>query len=155
MQALKNIAQLKSLKTSQLPKRVAEEIFPLFQRYIQKEYHIAIGVSSGVDSMCLSNLLILRYRQKKYPLSHIHIIHCNHKFRTQSEQEERYIQQYFEGANIHISHRNKKEKSDENSLRNRRYQCFDHVMQENNISLLFLGHHLEDRIESTFFNTMR
>jgi tRNA(Ile)-lysidine synthase len=105
--------------------------------------------------MCLAILLILRHYKKNYPLTNIHIIHCNHKIRTQSEAEEAHIQQFFKGTTLHTFHRNTNEKADENSLRKRRYQCFYQVLQKNNISLLLLGHHLEDRIESTLLNCIR
>lgn len=138
MQVLQNIQALQYLKKSDLPKRTLREIFPIFEQYIPKNDNIAIAVSSGVDSMCLASLLIFRFQQNKFPLSNIHIIHCNHKLRTQSEEEEQYVKQFFEGTNIHIFHRDKKEKADEKSLRNRRYQCFSQTLEQENINILFL-----------------
>jgi tRNA(Ile)-lysidine synthase len=138
MQALQNIQALQDISKSSLPTRMIEEVFPIFEQQIQSNESIAIGVSSGVDSMCLANLLITRYYKKNYPIKHIHIIHCNHKIRPQSEQEEKYIQQFFKGTNIHIFHRNMEGKTDEKSLRNRRYECFNTILQEKNIPILFL-----------------
>jgi tRNA(Ile)-lysidine synthase len=47
-------------------------------------------------------------------------------------------------------------KTTEKALRERRYQCFtSSFMKGKKEEFLMLGHHLEDRIESTFLNTIR
>ncbi len=191
MQMLENIKPLQHIKKSDLPKRVVEEVFPIFQQHIStplvrapheaplfsgvplhsgsagresspdqvgtEGFHpIAIAVSSGVDSMTLATLFILRSHQNKFPLKNIHIIHCNHNIRKQSAPEAEFIQTFFKGCTIHIPpKRNKNLPKDEKALRQRRYQCFQKILKKNAIQTLFLGHHLEDRIESTFLNCIR
>ncbi|MDR0282965.1 MAG: tRNA lysidine(34) synthetase TilS [Candidatus Peribacteria bacterium] len=171
MQVLQNIKPLQHIKKSDLPKRVVEEVFPLFEHHISTPFRkggslnqvgtrrgrpIAIAVSSGVDSMTLATLFILRSYQNQLPLKNIHIIHCNHNIRKQSTQEAEFIQTFFKGCTIHIPpKRNKYFPKDEKTLRQRRYQCFQKILKENAIQTLLLGHHLEDRIESTFLNCIR
>ena len=155
MQVLPHYISLNKIQKQDLPLRVTEEIFPIFETTIKKEYTIAIGVSSGIDSMTLITLIIIRHYLKKYPLNHIHIIHCNHHIRKQSDEEQTFIQTFFKGLHIHTFKKDKKLKTDEKTLRQRRYQCFENITQQENIPFLFLGHHLEDRIESSFLNLMR
>jgi tRNA(Ile)-lysidine synthase TilS/MesJ len=105
MQELQNISQLKNIKKSDLPTRVSEEIFPIFETLITPEIEIAVGVSSGVDSMTVACLLLLRYEENHWDWKNIHIVHCNHKLRKQSEIEEQFMQDFFEGIPLHIYHR--------------------------------------------------
>ncbi|MDR2190092.1 MAG: hypothetical protein LBP53_02670 [Candidatus Peribacteria bacterium] len=60
MQELSHFSALQQIKKADLPSRVLNEIFPVFEQVLSKEPHAMIGVSSGVDSMTLACLLILR-----------------------------------------------------------------------------------------------
>jgi len=106
--------------------------------------------------MVLASLIAWRYLHKNIALKQIHIIHCNHNIRTQSKQEEKFIKTFFSACSVHVPPpRRKSANTDEKFLRERRYACFQKVLNQENINLLFLGHHLEDRIETTLLNSMR
>jgi tRNA(Ile)-lysidine synthase TilS/MesJ len=95
MQGLSHVTALKNIKKADLPSRVLEEVFPIFETVISSEMELVIGVSGGVDSMTLACLLILRWYDKKFPFQHLHIVHCNHQIRKQSEKEAEYISMFF------------------------------------------------------------
>ncbi|MDR0859846.1 MAG: hypothetical protein LBO09_02440 [Candidatus Peribacteria bacterium] len=105
MSASTTFSPLLQIPIKKLPPRVITEVFPIFENVLTPETHVAIGVSSGVDSMSVACLLIIRYAHKNFPLSHLHIIHCNHKLRKQSEVEEQFMQDFFKGIPLHVYHR--------------------------------------------------
>jgi tRNA(Ile)-lysidine synthase TilS/MesJ len=95
MQTFSPFDPFNTLKKAELPSRVVEEVYPIFERVLAPELDVIIGVSSGVDSMAVVCLLALRYVQRQRPLTHLHIVHCNHKIRKQSEIEAAFIQAFF------------------------------------------------------------
>jgi tRNA(Ile)-lysidine synthetase-like protein len=150
--------QLINIKKSDLPKWVSEEVFPIFDQVMRPEMQVRIGVSTGVDSMVLASLLLIWCQQNTFPQQQIHILHCNHKLRMQSENEVAYVQEFFAGLHVQIFERSDMIAQTENDLREWRYRCFSvDLMDEVPLEqcVLFLGHHLEDRIESTFLNCIR
>lgn len=79
---------------------------------------------------------------------------CDHNTRENTQNEIKLVQSYsqensfftekYEGANF-----------DENSLRDWRHNIFINHCKANNCKILLLGHHLDDRIETTFLNINR
>ncbi|MBQ7074728.1 tRNA lysidine(34) synthetase TilS [bacterium] len=134
-----------------------QRVFQKFDQYLDSQIGLTIGVSGGVDSMSLICLLLVWFQQKQYPLERIHIVHCNHKIRLESETEAQYLKVFFHGLNFFYFERKEKKnlKEDENTLRKRRYECFYHVCKNEIAPILLTGHHLEDRIETSFLNSMR
>ena len=116
---------------------------------------IILATSWWADSMLVAILILYFYQKNKLNLSNIHIAHCNHKIRQESEIEAKFMMKFFSGLNIYIYERDKKLAEDENSLRNRRYSQFSSLQKSTKSSYIFLGHHLNDRVESTFLNLMR
>ena len=94
------------------------------------------------------------YYINKLNFNNIHIAHCNHKIRKESEDEAKFMSDYFSGLDFHLYER-QWWKEDENSLRNRRYSQFSSLQKSTKASYIFLGHHLNDRVESTLLNLMR
>ncbi|MDR2540284.1 MAG: tRNA lysidine(34) synthetase TilS [Candidatus Peribacteria bacterium] len=169
MSATTALPQLLQIPITDLPIRVKKEVFPIFKQTLTPETHIAIGVSSGCDSMTLICLLLLYYQQQKRDLKYLHILHCNHKIRKQSEIEADYLTKFFSSIDLQIFERSSNLLTTEKALREWRYSCFRQACEEFPLpkenapergkgfqtALLFLGHHLEDRIESTFLNCIR
>jgi tRNA(Ile)-lysidine synthase len=95
------------------------------------------------------------YHINKLEFNNIHVAHCNHKIRKESEDEAKFMSDFFSGLDFHLYERDKSLPEDENSLRNRRYSQFSSLQKSTKSSYIFLGHHLNDRVESTFLNLMR
>jgi tRNA(Ile)-lysidine synthase TilS/MesJ len=125
MQELSHFSALQKIQKADLPSRVLEEVFPIFETIISPEMELVIGVSSGVDSMTLACLLILRWYDKKFLFQHLHIVHCNHQIREQSKKEAAYISTFFAGMEVQIFERPAPIKTTEKALREWRYQCFN------------------------------
>lgn len=125
------------------------------KEFIGPQTKFAVGVSGGVDSMFLSTLLRQFMQKKSYDISHITFIHLNHKVRKISDDEENFIRSFFPSSQISLVRRTSKESPTEANLRNRRYKTFKTIMQKKHINLIFLGHHFDDRVETTFLNLLR
>ena len=104
--------------------------------------------------MVVASQILYFYHKNRLNINRIHIAHCNHKIRPESEIEAKFMADFFSGLDFHLYERlwwNE----DENSLRNRRYFQFSSLQKSTKASYIFLGHHLNDRVESTFLNLMR
>lgn len=126
-----------------------------FSQYISPEDHIAVAVSGGPDSMFLSVALYNFFVQHTYNLNHLIFIHLNHNVRDESTQELKLIKQRFQGTELEVVTRPKTLKASENDLRKRRYQAFLDIMNKRWISKIFLGHHFDDRVETSLLNLVR
>ena len=120
-----------------------------------KDKHIILAVSWGADSMLVACEILYFYYINKLDFNNIHVAHCNHKIRKESEDEAKFMSDFFSGLDFHLYERDKSLPEDENSLRNRRYSQFSSLQKSTKSSYIFLGHHLNDRVESTFLNLMR
>ncbi|WP_167387302.1 tRNA lysidine(34) synthetase TilS [Apilactobacillus quenuiae] len=136
-----------------------ENFFDLISQkhWWNNDEYVVIGVSAGVDSMCLL------YLMKSLPIAlrpNIIVAHVNHKLRTQSEIEEQYIKQFCKQNNLQLEvgiwH-----KSDhpingiENAARNFRYDFFQSVMEKYNAKKLLTAHHLNDQAETIIMKLIR
>ncbi|MBO7504644.1 hypothetical protein J6T66_00235 [bacterium] len=105
--------------------------------------------------MLVAIQILYFYRKNELDLSKIHIAHCNHKIRPESEDEAKFMSDFFSGLDFHLYERDTSLPEDENSLRNRRYSQFSSLQKSTKSSYVFVGHHLNDRVESTFLNLLR
>lgn len=126
-----------------------------FSQYISKNEIIAVWVSGGPDSMFLSCALYNFFIQNNYSIKNLVFIHLNHGIRSESIQESELLQQRFHGTTLVICSRQKTLKKTENELRKRRYQMFLDTMNKYKIDKIFLGHHFDDRVETSMLNMIR
>ena len=138
-----------------------KEIFTFFDHYFWdiswvEHPKIAVAVSWWSDSMFLSHL-ILSYREERWlSTDYLYFLHCNHKVRKESDEEEKFLNQFFKGYHFISSQReNWKENITEENLINRRYEQFNSFFSKEGINFLLLWHNLTDRIETTFMNMIR
>lgn len=140
---------------------IPKNIFTILQKYISKDSKIIIWLSWWSDSMFLALLLYHFFVEKSYPLHHLVFVHCNHGIRKESLQEENFVKYFFAGTSLKIVRRDewpvrrKNIKLTEEYLRNWRYTQFRDIAHTTWASFLVLGHHLDDRIESTFLHLLR
>jgi tRNA(Ile)-lysidine synthase len=105
--------------------------------------------------MIVASQILYFYWKNKLNFQNIHIAHCNHKIRPESEDEAKFMSEIFSDLDFHLFERKDLKNNDENSLRNRRYSQFSSLQKSTKSEFVFLGHHLNDRVESTFLNLMR
>ena len=115
---------------------------------------VVIGVSTGVDSMVLLDLMT------KYTNALVTIAHVNHGKRSASIAEEEYICSYAKENNLdcfvyHIKKEEIKDGNFQEEARNIRYRFFKDIMINQKAPILLLAHHLNDDIETILFRLNR
>jgi tRNA(Ile)-lysidine synthase len=118
---------------------------------------ILVGVSGGKDSMALADCLI-RLGQP------IIIAHCNFGLRgEESDDDERFVTEYFTNRSIPVRaqtfptrpYAESQGISIEMAARDLRYEWFEAVRRELTCSVIAVGHHLDDSIETGLINLIR
>ncbi len=108
-----------------------------------KNSPVIVGVSYGVDSMVTLHQLSLVY-------SEIHVVHINHHQREASFDEERLLKEYCQKNNFYFHkfdfyyHKG----NFQNAARLFRYNCYREIYERVGAKQLFLGHHLQDVVET-------
>jgi len=111
--------------------------------------------------MVLATLFLSQLEILGIPLTNVIIIHLHHGIRTQSDTELEQIISFFSPLfpELKLITRHKSTttapKSTEQALRKRRYTQFADIASEHKLDLLMTGHHLNDRVESTFLHLLR
>jgi len=112
----------------------------------------ALGVSGGVDSMCLLYWL--------YEIgADVVCLHVNHRLRPEADIETEYVQNVCKKLNIPCQifywDGEKPENGLEAAAREARYQMMTDFCHENNIEYLLTAHQSDDQIETFLMNLSR
>ncbi len=116
---------------------------------------IVVGVSGGPDSMAL--LFILNEFKKKMDLN-IVCAHVNHCQRIESNEEEKYVEDYCKCNNIIfecIKVTSWGDDNFENEARSVRYNFFDELVNNYSAKYLMTAHHADDLIETILMRIVR
>lgn len=131
--------------------KLIDEIFDKYSISIANK-KVVIGVSTGVDSMVLLHLL----KQKNLEII---VCHVNHKKRLESDIEEEYIKDYCKENNLKLYIKSLEgynfTSNFQEEARDIRTKFFYDVMEKENSQFLFLAHHLNDDIETSFMRIIR
>lgn len=134
--------------------KLQKKLTPLFESLELEDKDIILAISWWADSMIVASQILYYFWKHELNLNKVHIAHCNHKIRPESEDEAKFLSEFFSGLDFHLYER-QWWNEDENSLRNRRYSQFSSLQESTKSEFVFLGHHLNDRVESTFLNLLR
>ncbi|ACO04445.1 MAG TPA: tRNA(Ile)-lysidine synthetase [Persephonella sp.] len=115
---------------------------------------ILVAFSGGIDSTVLTYLLI-KFRDH-LKISDIYLAHLNHSLRKESDEDQRFCEDFAKKYGLEIftkkvdikSLAEKEKKSIEQKAREERYSFFRKVMEERSINRLATGHHLSDLVET-------
>ena len=128
------------------------ELLKPYLKKTNKTYYVAL--SGGVDSFVLLNEL-LKIREN-YDLK-LSAIHVNHNIQKDSLKWKNFCSEFCRKNRIKYFSRTLRKKTDfsnlEKKLRDERYKIFESILDKN--SILFMGHHLDDTIETFFLRSMR
>lgn len=129
------------------------------EKYYNKDESIILACSSGPDSM----FLLYKIFETEYKKNLV-ICYFNHKTRPETEDEELFLEKLCKKENIAFEtafcdfekiQRLYPSKSFEELAREKRYQFFDAICNIYKIDKVITAHHLDDRIETFFFNLSR
>ena len=131
------------------------KLIKAFDLYVMSP-KIAIAVSGGIDSMVLMNLAKI---SKKIKSKNIHIIVIDHNLRKGSKEEALFVKEEASKLGLRsviLTWKGKKPSSKiQETARKERYNLLFDYCKKNQISDLFIGHHLDDQIENFIFRMFR
>ncbi len=129
---------------------------PLFKRGDK----VLVGVSGGVDSVCLLHFLVYLSKKKSFK---VFAVHLNHGLRKEAAADAAFskkfcksldVECYVEKANVKkIAKDNKL--SIEHAARKARYAAFEKIAKKVKANKVALAHHLDDHVETVFLNILR
>ncbi len=126
-----------------------EQIFERFlATHSDPTLPLILGLSGGVDSLCLLYLL-MKYQDK---FSYLHIAHVNHQWRSESGQEADQLRDLAQSLNfpfhLKIIDPQKLEGNLEDACRHERIAFFTDCARECQAQAVILGHHADDQAET-------
>ncbi len=122
------------------------------QGLFKSHKRVLIAVSSGVDSM---NLLHFLHFYKDELQIEIAIAHVNHKQRKQSDEEEKFLQNWAKENQIPLFIKHFSGIFSEKKARDFRYAFFKEIMISYNYSALVTAHHANDQAETVLMRIVR
>ncbi|MDR2660461.1 MAG: tRNA lysidine(34) synthetase TilS [Lactobacillaceae bacterium] len=138
------------------------DLYRQFQLNVQKEKlltgkdKVVIGISGGVDSMILANLMV-RYFQ--HPEKQIFLAHVNYHLRDNSDDESHLIEEFAKKHNIiaELIDWNKPQNSNsiERQARDFRYNFYEQVATKYGAKKIVLAHHANDQAETILLKLIR
>ena len=120
---------------------------------LERNHRLLIAVSGGLDSLCLSQLML--DLQSKWGWS-LAIAHCDHCWREDSRANASYVEQLASNWDIpfHLKTASQSLPS-EAAARNWRYKALLQIAHQNNYLSIITGHTATDRAETLIYNLMR
>jgi tRNA(Ile)-lysidine synthase len=126
-------------------------------KIFDKSHKILVGVSGGIDSVVLLDLL----DKAGYSMA---IAHCNFQLRgAESDKDERLVHalalkydvSIFKIAFDTLAIATERKISIEMAARDLRYEWFEKIRSENNCDFIAVAHHRDDQLETFFLNLAR
>ena len=125
----------------------------LDESLLDKNRKYLVGVSGGVDSMALLDMLV----KKAY---NVFVVHYNYHFREDSDLDENLVRSYCQNHHLpfYVRQGDKKEYQKGNFemlAREKRYAFYKEIGDLNGIDTIILGHHLNDHLETIVMQLQR
>ena len=125
----------------------------LDESLLDKNRKYLVGVSGGVDSMALLDMLV----KKAY---NVIVVHYNYHFREDSDLDENLVRSYCQNHHLpfYVRQGDKKEYQKGNFemlAREKRYAFYKEIGDLNGIDTIILGHHLNDHLETIVMQLQR
>ena len=124
----------------------------LNESLLNKNESYLVGVSGGVDSMALLDMLVRR----QY---HIIVLHMNYHLRDDSDEDEQIVREYCQKFHLPFfvehGHKSDYHGNFEMQAREMRYRFFRRIGEQEKIHQVILAHHFDDCIETIIMQLQR
>ena len=115
-----------------------------------------VGFSGGLDSTVLLHL-ISQWASENAAAPTLTAVHVNHSLQAEADQWQRHCENVCAQWGVEIVCQRvqvaEQGRGIESAARDSRYQCFTELLTDSDI--LYLGHHLDDQVETFFLRLMR
>ena len=115
-----------------------------------------VGFSGGLDSTVLLHL-ISRWASENAAAPTLTAVHVNHSLQAEADQWQRHCENVCAQLGVEIVCQRvqvvEQGRGIESAARDSRYQCFTELLTDSDV--LYLGHHLDDQVETFFLRLMR
>ena len=120
------------------------------EKLLDENDRLLLAVSGGVDSMVLAHL----FHSSKYE---IHVAHMNFQLRGEdSNNDEKFIREWCKSRGVPFFLKrvelSKQGKSTQMEARDLRYDWFQELLKEQELSKILTAHHLDDSLETVLLN---
>jgi len=121
-------------------------------KYDLDDKKILLAVSAGVDSM-----VMLDFARQVLNPKNLYILYINHNVRSDTKLDQDLIAKYCRLYNLNFFSEsiNVPDRNFEENARNIRLKLYSSYIDKFNLSGVFLGHHLDDSIETFFYNLFK
>lgn len=116
---------------------------------------IVVGISGWPDSRLTFAVLADYYEQQGWDHELLIVAHYNHGQRKESDNELKQIFKWYPHNHVYYNTDKPKRSQNETILRRFRMDFFAEVCEKEKAIYLATGHHLDDRIETSFMNLLR
>lgn len=129
------------------------------KKYLNKDEKVILACSTWPDSM----YLLYKILETSYK-DNLVVCYFNHKLRPEADKEEEFIENLWKklwfnveiwSADIKAIHKIVPSKSIEEIAREKRYAFLNAILNIYNTKHVLTAHHLDDKIETFFFNLLR
>jgi len=104
--------------------------------------------------MLVAIVLYMFFLEKNFSLENLLIVHLNHGTRLENMDEQQFVEGFFASILV-VTATYKQKNHSEQAMRIWRYDQFCKICEAQRVEFLVLGHHLNDRVETTFLHMLR
>lgn len=124
-------------------------------RYVSHDQRVAIGLSGGIDSVCLLHLLT-RLRNKTSPVFTLSAVHVNHGISQHANRWDVFCRDLCDSLSVccvpvRVAVEKNSKDGLESAARRARHEVFDSL----DANWVMLAHHQDDQAETLLFNLVR
>lgn len=125
------------------------------KRHLLPTQHLAVGLSGGIDSVCLLHVLATKVDTEQFPFR-LSAIHVNHGLSPNADRWESFCRAYCDSLKIpcvakHVTVARKSRDGLEGAARRARHEVF----AETSADWVMLAHQRDDQAETLLFNLLR
>lgn len=136
---------------------IKKKVLDYLQKYnlVSNNNILLVAFSGGLDSLCLLHILYSFSKELSFTLKAIHI---NHQWRDEeSNKDEKFVEEYCKSIEVELyaEKLNPNLPKTELIAREKRYEIFNKIANNNNIPALLTAHTKSDQVETILYRIIK